>query len=143
MEHCLITSREKTYEKKFWDPKLGQKLSFLPFSQDCSFGQCLTPIRVEISKKKKKIVAQIGAKVIFSIQISSSVHSNLLVSLQESITIQNRKYYGIKQVNLILNEESNKTLTAFHGCEPLGYSKCDKICDTDSYNKQTRKGTDF
>ena len=52
LEHCLITSREKTYEKKFWDPKLGQKLSFLPFSQDCSFGQCLTPIRVEISKKK-------------------------------------------------------------------------------------------
>ena len=24
-------------------------------------------------------------------------------------------------------------------CQPLGHSKCDKICDTDSYNKQTRK----
>ena len=141
MEHCLITSREKTYEKKFWDPKLDQKLRFLPFSQDCNFGQCLTPIRVEISKKK--FVAQIGAKVIFSILISSSVHSNLLVLLQESIMTQNRKYYVIKQVNLILSEESNKTLTAFHGCEPLGYSKCDKICDTDSYNKQTREGTNF
>ena len=56
---------------------------------------------------------------------------------------QNRKYYVIKQVNLILSEESNKTLTAFHGCEPLEYSKCDKICDTDSYNKQTREGTNF
>ena len=24
-------------------------------------------------------------------------------------------------------------------CQPLGYSKCRKICDTDGYNKQTRK----
>ena len=26
-------------------------------------------------------------------------------------------------------------------CQPLGHSECNKICDTDSYNEQTRKST--
>ena len=33
--HCLTTSRGKTHEKNFGDPKLGLKVGFLPFSQGC------------------------------------------------------------------------------------------------------------
>ena len=28
-------------------------------------------------------------------------------------------------------------------CHPLGDSKCNQVCDTDSYNKQPRKSTNF
>ena len=65
--------------------KIGPKLGFLSFSQvfldivqDSSLGQCLTSSGAETSKK---IVAQIGAKMIFSILVSSSIQSNLLVFL--------------------------------------------------------------
>ena len=29
--------------------------------------------------------------------------------------------------------------TSYVACQPLGHSKCGKICDTDNYNKQTRE----
>ena len=56
-------------------------LVFLDIAQDCSLGQCLTSSRAETSKKKvkKKFITQIGAEMIFSILMSSSVYSNLLV----------------------------------------------------------------
>ena len=28
-------------------------------------------------------------------------------------------------------------------CQQLGHSECDKICDTDSYNRQMRESTNF
>ena len=28
-------------------------------------------------------------------------------------------------------------------CQPLSQSKCDKVCDTDSYNKQTWESNNF
>ena len=33
LEHCLTTSRGKTHEKKYWGPKSGPKLGFLPCSK--------------------------------------------------------------------------------------------------------------
>ena len=47
--------------------------------QDCSLRECLTASRVETSKKK--ILAKIVVKIIFSVLMLSSVHSNLLVFL--------------------------------------------------------------
>ena len=52
-------------------------LVFLDIAQDCSLGQCLTSSRAETLNTK--FVGQIGAEVIFSILILSSVHLNLLV----------------------------------------------------------------
>ena len=64
--------------EQFWGPQIGSEISFCHFLkvvslvfldilQDCSLGQCLTSSRAETSKKPKKLVAQIGAKMIFSI----------------------------------------------------------------------------
>ena len=55
-------------------------LVFTDIGQDCSLGQCrLTATRAETSKKN--LLAKIGAKMIFSIAMLSSVHSDLLVKL--------------------------------------------------------------
>ena len=59
--------------------KVGS-LAFSDIAQDRSFGQCLTSSRAEASKKKKKkIVVEIGAEMMFSVLMLLSVHSNLLV----------------------------------------------------------------
>ena len=52
-------------------------LVFLNIAQDCSLGQWLTSSRVESSKNN--IVTQIVGEMIFSVLMSSSIHSNLLV----------------------------------------------------------------
>ena len=90
MEQCLTTARGKTWNKnlrakqaKSWTKisffchffKFGS-LVFLDITQDFSLGQCVASSRAETSNKN--FVAQIGAEMIFSILISSSVHSNLL-----------------------------------------------------------------
>ena len=88
LEHCL----DKTLDKNFGSPRLGLKLSqrfchflkilslvFPNIVQDCSLRECLTASRVETSKKK--ILAKIVVKIIFSVLMLSSVHSNLLVFL--------------------------------------------------------------
>ena len=91
LEQCLATSRGKTHEKKIRGSQTGSEirvffhflkvasLYFLDIAQDCSLGQCLTSSRAETSKKE--FVAEIGAEMMFSILMSSSVHSNLLVYL--------------------------------------------------------------
>ena len=50
---------------------------FLDIAQDFSFGQCLTSSWAETSRKK--IVTRSWTKIIFSILLSLSVHSNSLV----------------------------------------------------------------
>ena len=52
-------------------------LVFLNIAQDCSLGQWITSSRVESSKNN--IVTQIVGEMIFSVLMSSSIHSNLLV----------------------------------------------------------------
>ena len=64
----------------------------LDIAQDCSLGQCLTVSRAETSNKKK-IVAQTGAEMIFSILVSSSVHSNLV-----------RSHLGKRRINKYHND---------------------------------------
>ena len=81
MEHCLKTSRGKTHEKNlcgFCHFLEVASLYLCDIAQDCSLGQCLTSSRSETSKKY--FVAKIGAEMIFSILVSSIVHSNLLVT---------------------------------------------------------------
>ena len=56
---------------------MGPKLRFYLFLKVASLGQCLPSNRAEISKKS--FVAQIGTEMIFSILMSLSVHSDLLV----------------------------------------------------------------
>ena len=84
MEHCITTSSGRTHKLKFVGPKLGlcyflmvASLYFLDIAQDCSLGQYLISSRAETSKKY--LVAKIGSEMIFSIPMSVSVHSNLVV----------------------------------------------------------------
>ena len=87
LEHCLTTSKGKTHGKNFGRPKLYPKLGFLPsfrvaslyfldIAQDCRLGQCLTSNRINL---QKHFVVEIGTEMIFSIVLSSSVHSNVFV----------------------------------------------------------------
>ena len=93
----LSIIKSKIYEKKIQGPKLYPNSGvLLPFSQGCiisfpwsctrlQLGEFLTSSRAETSNKtkkqqqQKKMVAQIVAKRIFSILMSSRVHSNLFV----------------------------------------------------------------
>ena len=87
VKHCLTTSRDKTHGKSFGGPKLGPKLGFLLFSQGCiiTFLSYCTRLQLGLTSSAetstKKFVAQTGAEMIFSIPMSSSVHSNLLVQV--------------------------------------------------------------
>ena len=135
LENFLTTGRDKTHEKKFESLKLGSKLelgfcyfleiSFLVFLHivlDCSLGQCLTSNRAETSKKN--FVAQTGAEMIFSILMSSSLHSNLLVltnviynaSLHRWYTTRNNnfltKYFAVVS-GLCDDKSQNKIAVAF------------------------------
>ena len=51
-------------------------LIFLDVVQDCSLGQCLTSSRAETVKEE---MTQTEAKMIFSVLMLSSIHSDLLV----------------------------------------------------------------
>ena len=63
-------------------------LVFFDIAQDCSLGQCLTSSRAETYKNK--FVARIGAKMIFSVLMSWSFHSNLfdLIYYLELVTLK-------------------------------------------------------
>ena len=76
MEKCLTTSKAKTHKQKIWEPKLGLKLGFLSFPQGYIISFL---IFARLQPPKKLFVDQIGTKIIFSILMLSSVHSNLLV----------------------------------------------------------------
>ena len=89
LEHCLTTSRGKTHKKSFgapsWDRNQGfcyflkfASLVFLDIAQDYSLGQCLISNRAATSSQIF-FVAEVGAEMIFSILMLSSVHSNLFV----------------------------------------------------------------
>ena len=76
MEHFVTTGRDKAHGRKL-GTQIGSEIMvfaiFLDIAQDCSLGQCLTSSRAETSKKKKKkkIGAKIGAKMVFSILMST------------------------------------------------------------------------
>ena len=76
----------KTHGKNFSSPKLDPTLGFLPFSQDCIIIFSWYSTRLQLGTMssraetwKRDFVPQIRAEIIFSILVSSSVHSNLLV----------------------------------------------------------------
>ena len=106
LEHCRTTNRVKTHGKHFGEPNRVRNYGFCHFikvaslylldiAQDCSLGQCLTSSRAETSKKM--FVAEIEAKIIISIQMLLSVHSNLLavIIIIISIIIFSSSWYKI------------------------------------------------
>ena len=61
LEHCLIISRSKMYEKKIQGQQSGSEIKvchflkiaslvFIDIAQACNLGQCLTSSRAETSK---------------------------------------------------------------------------------------------
>ena len=89
LKHCLLLVEVKSM-KKFQGAHMGfeirgvfchslrfASLVFLDIAQDCSLGPCLTSIKTKTFKKI--YCGQNRAEMIFSILMSSSVHSNFPV----------------------------------------------------------------
>ena len=66
-------------KKKFRGPKLRLKVGFLPFSQGCLIGFTMSNIHLVELQPPKKNCGPNWVEMIFSILMSLSVHSNLLV----------------------------------------------------------------
>ena len=64
-----------------------ESLYFLEIAHSCRLGQCLTTSWARTSKRN--FVAEIGAEMIFSILMSSTIHSNVLGYIKDAA--KNRK----------------------------------------------------
>ena len=84
-------------------------LVFLDIAQNCSLGQCLTSSTAKTSKKKKKVVR---AEIIFSILMSLSVHSNLLVYSKNLKFL--RKRTSAKILYLLLKGQVYKNIFRYY-----------------------------
>ena len=77
---------KKVFFMGFWHFLKVASLVFLDIAEDCSLGQCLTFSRAETSEIfENHFGAQTGAKMIFSILMSWSIHLNLLVVFKPTV----------------------------------------------------------